>query len=129
MQNYEFDCNNCFRDPLGPPGEPRAARASKAVWCLALVSFRLLKAPQTMLALRGSYGVAFREGPWTRSQCGDAAGLHFPSFSSYKIHVTLKSSQVLQEINVRRRCRPAYFFHFYNTKSMSFSKTFLFFKQ
>ena len=34
--------------------------------------------PQTVLALRGSYGVAFREGPWTGSRCTDAAGQHFP---------------------------------------------------
>ena len=29
-----------------------------------------------VLALKGSYGVAFREGPWTGGRCGDAAAEH-----------------------------------------------------
>ena len=47
-----------------------------------LNAFRLLWGsefvPQIVLALRGSYGVGFSEGPWTRIRCGDAAGQHFP---------------------------------------------------
>ena len=67
--------------------------------------------PKTVLALRGSYGVAFREGPWTRIRCTDAAGQHFPPFLQHKINVTLKNLYVSEEINVQRRCRAAFFFH------------------
>ena len=50
--------------------------------------------PQTVLALRGSYGVGFREAPWIRLQSTNAAGQHFPSFLQHKINVTLKSLYV-----------------------------------
>ena len=55
--------------------------------------------PQTVLALRGSYGVALREGPWTRLWCGDTAGQNCISFSQYTINVTLKNLYVFEEIH------------------------------
>ena len=91
----------------------KARPALKHGWFIVLNHLQVFGIfSQTVLALRGSYSVAFREGPGRGWRCRDAVGQHFPLSLQYKTNGTLKNSYILEEINVRRCCRPAFSLHY-----------------